>query len=148
MDKIYLEREPDLRKDLINFCKANLPTSKAEKEIGTRFEYTDKFIDFIVEKSFKKANDIENFPSVMQDLIGERKKQLIIHCNKASDIMMEGHFAEYPLVFDYDEKRGTLLKFNNRTLRKHMEAECVSDSIKNIRSKNETNTKSKKLKNT
>ena len=46
MDMNFFETEPNLRTDLINFTKANLPTSKAEIDLGAKFEYTDKFINF------------------------------------------------------------------------------------------------------
>jgi hypothetical protein len=144
MDIKYLQTEENLRQDLINFCKKNLPQSKAEVDMGTRFEHTDKFIHFIVEQAFKKCENIQEFPSIMQNMIGDRKHNLVVNCSRAIDIMMEGRLAEHPLVLDFDEKRGTLLKYNNRTISKHLESDLVNQNISNIR--NNTLSVGKKLK--
>lgn len=146
MDCRYLETEVNLKNDLITFTKQNLPTTKAETDLGTKFEYTDKFIDFIVKKSFEQAKEIKEFPEIMQNLIAERKQQLIINSSKAADVVFEGHLNQVPLCIDYDEKRGTLLKHNNRTLSKYLEKVNVNVLIKNIRAESENNDKSNKNK--
>lgn len=135
MDKRDLEEISGLKEDLVLFCRRCMPVSKAEIEIGTKFEYSDKFVEFIVTKVFIAANTIEEIPNLIQDMVGDRKQRLVSDNGKAIDIVMQGHFNEHPLVVDYDAKRGTLLKYNNRTISKIVESDLDSENIKSKRSK-------------
>lgn len=85
-------------------------------------------------------------PSI-HDMIGNIKHHLIVDCSKAADIMCEGRSAEFPLVLDFDIKRGTLLKYNNRTLSKHLESEVVANNISNIKNNVVKKTTNKNTKN-
>lgn len=147
MEITLLDENPDLKSNLKGVCRKVSSLSQAESELGSKFEYTDKFINFIVEKSFKAAPDLGNIGHIMYNLVLERKHALIINCSKAADIMLSGALAEYPLVMDYDEKRGTLLKYNNRTLNKYIEVNVFENNITNIRNQVVENISTVSLKN-
>lgn len=125
MDIKKFNKASDLKQNLMNFCIQNIPKTEAEIELAIKFEYSDNFVDFIVEKAFTSANKIEDIPNIMENLIKERKNQL------SKEVGLEQR--DFPFIIDYDAKKGTLIRYNNRTLDKYFEKDAINNIVNHLR---------------